>query len=107
MPTDDELTQLRNTKNFTWSWDYTNKGYTVTSKVPGYVGNQIFLPAAGYRSTSLHNDGSNGYYWSSSLNTSSLNNAWTVYFGLSDGSSYVYGVSNDRYRGHSVRPVSE
>ena len=109
MPTDEEWTELRNTDKFIWSWteSYNGtgvKGYTVTSRVPGYVGNQIFLPAAGYRSgTSLYSAGSGGYYWSSSLNTGYSSYAWSVYF----NSSSVLRSYDDRYYGQSVRPVSE
>ena len=104
MPTDAEWTELLNTAKFIWSWDSTRKGYTVTSKVPGYVGNQIFLPAAGYRGgTNLYGAGSYGSYWSSSLNTSYSSYAWYVYFNSSD----VGRSNNDRYYGQSVRPVSE
>ena len=39
------------------------------------------LPAAGYRNgTNLNNAGSNGNYWSSSLNTSNGNNAYELNF---------------------------
>lgn len=104
MPTDDEWTQLRDTGKYTWSWDSTKKGYTVTSKVPDYLGNKIFLPAAGYRNgSSLYDAGSYGLYWSSSLTTSNSDSAWSVYF----YSSNVGRLSNLRYYGQSVRPVSE
>ena len=104
MPTDDEWTQLRNTDKFVWSWDSTKKGYTVTSRIPGYVGNQIFLPAAGYRrGTSLGDAGSYGRYWSSSLNEDYSGEARYVYF----NSGGVYRSNFNRYFGFSVRPVSE
>ena len=60
MPTDAEMTELRN--NCTWTWAIQNgvKGYKVTSKTNG---NSIFLPAAGYRCDSpLYSAGSFGYY---------------------------------------------
>ena len=63
----------------------------------------IFLPAAGYRDLSyLYNAGSNGYYWSSSLDEGGPNNARDCNF-------YSIGVFpsfyNVRYCGFSVRPV--
>ena len=104
MPTDAEWTQLMDTEKFTWSWDSTKKGYTVTSKVPGYERNQIFLPAAGRRSgTSLTAAGSSGNYWSSSLYELYSDSAWFLYFSSGD----VYGSYGYRCRGFSVRPVSE
>jgi len=62
------------------------------------------LPAAGNRNgTSLNNAGSNGNYWSSSLNTDNPNNAYNVNF----NSDNVDWNNNNRYNGQSVRPVSE
>ena len=98
MPTDAELTELR--EQCTWTWTNQNgvNGYKVTSKSNG---NSIFFPAAGYRDDSLLYDaGSNGYYWSSSLFTVSPYGAWYVDF----GSGYVYS-DYYRYYGRSVRPV--
>ena len=61
---------------------------------------QVFLPAAGYRNNSdLNNAGSNGYYWSSSVNNS--NNAYNLNFNVSN----VDWNNNNRYNGQSVRPV--
>ena len=99
MPTDAEMTELR--EQCTWTWTTQNgvNGYKVTSKSNG---NSIFLPAAGYRSgSSLNYAGSYGDYWSSSLYTDYPSLAWYVNFGSGDvdrGNDYRYG-------GHSVRPV--
>ena len=104
MPTDAEWTALRNTTNFDWEWDDARKGYTVTSKVNGYAGNSIFLPAAGYRyGTSLDLAGSYGYYWSSSLREDYSDGARRVCF----DSGGVYRGNGSRFDGFSVRPVSE
>lgn len=99
MPTDAEMTELR--EQCTWIWTTQNgvNGYKVTSKSNG---NSIFLPAAGYRNdSSLNKAGSNGYYWSSSLNTDYPYDAWSVYF----YSDYVSRGYNYRSDGRSVRPV--
>ena len=111
MPTDAEWTALRNTDNFTWKWiDNYNEsgvaGYTVTSKVPRYFGNQIFLPAAGVRSDTFISKGSGGTYWSSSLNTGHSSTACNVDFWIheSTGAHYIRNV-NTRYFVKSVRPV--
>lgn len=62
----------------------------------------IFLPAAGYRNgTSLNNVGSNGNYWSRSLNESNPNNARNLNF----NSGNVNDNWNNRNYGQSVRPV--
>ena len=60
MPTDAELTELR--EQCTWTWTTQNgvNGYKVTSKSNG---NSIFLLAAGFRHNSgLYSAGSYGYY---------------------------------------------
>lgn len=63
---------------------------------------KIFLPAAGYRNdSSLNNAGSNGNYWSRSLNTSNSNNAYNLNF----NSGNIDWNNNNRYNGQSVRPV--
>ena len=104
MPTDAELTELR--EQCTWTWTTQNGvyGYKVTSKKSGYTNNSIFLPAAGYRNdSSLRYAGSYGNYWSSSLNADSPDDAWDVYF----SSDYVYRINDYRYYGQSVRPVCQ
>ena len=103
MPTRAEQDELENTSNCTWIWTTQNgvKGYKVTSVKNG---NSIFLPAAGYRYYSnLYYAGYYGYYWSSSLYTSSSNNAYYLYFDLSSVDRNDYS----RYNGRSVRAVCE
>ncbi len=106
MPTREEWDELRNTSNCSWTWTSINgiDGYKVQSKKPGYTGNWIFLPAAGYRNyDSLSGVGYNGDYWSSSLSADSPNGAYGLYF----NSNYVSTPSNNRFFGKSVRPVSD
>ena len=101
MPTDAEWMELLDRCSWTWTTQGGKNGYKVTS---GTNGNSIFLPAAGYRNESSLNDaGSNGYYWSSSLDSDNPNDAWLVFF----FSGEVYGTYYVRFRGQSVRPVSE
>jgi hypothetical protein len=60
------------------------------------------LPAAGYMNEgTLNNAGSNGNYWSSSLNIDNPNNAYNVNF----NSDNVDWNNNNRYYGLTVRPV--
>ena len=62
----------------------------------------LFLPAAGNRNgTSFNNVGSNGNYWSSSLNESNPNNAWN--FNFNSGNQNMN--NNNRNNGFSVRAV--
>ena len=94
--------------NCTWAWqtDYNGTGKTgmlVTSNAPGYEGNRIFLPAAGYLMSEYHNlEGDEGFYWSSSLDSSDVIKA--QYLDLSNVTLY-YVNSGLRYCGYSVRPV--
>ncbi len=98
MPTKAEQDELRT--ECTWAWTTLNgvNGY----RVMGPNGKSIFLPAAGYRlDTSLYDAGSYGYYWSSSLFSDNLSNAYGLYFsGGNRGTSSYY-----RYYGLSVRSV--
>ena len=103
MPTKAEQDELRSTSNCTWTWTTQNgvKGYKVTSKKNG---NSIFLPAAGCRSDDyLDFAGGDGYYWSSSLDTSDSSGACNVGF----YSSLVYWYYGSRYYGRPVRAVCE
>ena len=110
MPTSAEVDDLLNASNCDKEWvaDYLStgvSGYLFTGKKSGYESQKIFLPAAGYRySTSLSYAGSAGGYWSSSLNTSKLYEAWLLGFSNYEG---VSKASYNRFYGLSVRPVSE
>ena len=99
MPTDAEMTELR--EQCTWTWTKQNGivVYTVTSKTNG---NSIVLPSAGYRyDSAFSSDGTYGFYWSSSLHTSNSSKACYLSFLTSTVSWYDYS----RYYGQSVRPV--
>ena len=100
MPTKIEFEELID--NCTWRWmgKLGYKGYRVT----GPNGNSIFLPAAGNRDgTSLNYAGSYGCYWSSPPYESTTQRAYYL-----DFNSYHHVTHWDnRYYGHSVRPVSD
>ena len=100
MPTKQELNDLCNKCD--WSWTSVNgvNGYSVRGK-GAYASAVIFLPCAGYGiRTSLRNAGSYGYYWSS-VPYSGDTNAWFLNF---DSGSHGTYYSN-RYYGRPVRPV--
>ncbi len=103
MPTYDQIYELNN--KCTWEWQTgTNADgdHVAYYKVTGPSGNSIYLPAAGYRNgSSLRNEGSNGFYWSSSLSESTPNYAYYLYF----YEGHWYWDNDYRYRGLSVRPV--
>lgn len=96
IPTKTQWTEL--ISNCTWTWCILNdvKG----CKVIATNGNYIFLPAAGYRSSS--NAGGSGFYWSSNLDSlrESYYAAYMYFYSTSHESDYQY-----RFLGYSVRPV--
>ena len=97
-PTVDEIKELLDETKCKWTWDDQKKGYTVTGLK---TGNSIFLPAAGYRTSSLSYPGIWGHYWSSSL--SDVNSGY-----LLDFNSTGHGCADDyRFAGQTVRAVTE
>ena len=102
MPTDAELTELRN--NCIWAWITQNgvNGYQVISKING---NSIFLPVAGYLTGNSYMDGQ-GVIWSKSLysDTDHPNpyQAWAIDFWPS---GIIRRITCPRILGLSVRPV--
>ncbi|MBR2475680.1 MAG: hypothetical protein IKB57_03970, partial [Bacteroidaceae bacterium] len=103
MPTGDEMEELMDTNNCTWEWTTQNgvNGSKVTSKKNG---NSIFLPAAGERqNNNLTNEGSDGYYWSSSLDTSMSERAH--YLDFADYGNHLGSLFF--YLGMPVRAVYE
>ena len=109
MPTREEQNEL--IKECTWTWfSHGNSefngvaGYKITSKKNGYTDRSIFLPAAGFIDDSgLNVDvGSEGRYWSSSLNTS--------YGDINSWGFLMYSKGKQAYHanrscGLSVRPI--
>jgi hypothetical protein len=99
MPSRKQCDELYNSSYTTTTWTTLNGvyGYEITSN-----SNSIFLPAGGRcEGESLHNTGSDGYYWSRTLSTGNSSDANYLDF-------YFSGIDrsiNYRYRGLSVRPV--
>ena len=99
IPTKEQLQELIDETDYTWTTQNGVNGGLFTSKTNG---NSIFVPAAGgcYYGSQLY-VGEYGYLWSSSLNESNPNDAWYLGFG-----SGVVSLSNGcRYYGLSVRGV--
>ena len=101
MPTKQELSDLNNKCDWTWTTQNGVHGYVVRGR-GAYASNSIFLPAAGSGDgSSLSRAGSYGYYWSS-VPDSDYYSSWGLYF--YSGSHYMCSYYY-RYGGQSVRPV--
>ena len=101
MPTEIQWEELTDNTTHKWTTQNGVKGCLFT----GWNGQTLFLPAAGDR-WDLQRDssaGSNGYYWSKSLDTYYPSRARYLYF--SSDNCGMYG--NFRYIGFTVRPVYE
>lgn len=103
MPTASELQELIDGCDWEWTDDMNGSGIAGRIGVSKKNGKVIFLPTAGYSGgNDRYDEGYDGYYWSSSLNSYGPNYAYDLYF-YSDGiyvSSYGY-----RNYGYSVRAV--
>ncbi|MDE6294661.1 MAG: DUF1566 domain-containing protein, partial [Muribaculaceae bacterium] len=98
MPSNTEMEELINKCTWTWTSKSGINGYVVK----GPNGNEIFLPAAGYRNgATLFYAGTYGDYWSSSPDDAQY--AYELYFISSYWSMSIYFC----YFGRSVRPVSD
>ena len=95
LPTKEQWEELK--AECQWSWN--GSGYKVT----GPNGNSIVLPASGFRNCRgwVHNEGSGGYYWSSTPDGSA--GAWYLLF----HSGGVYVKPSTRIEGQSVRLVQD
>ena len=114
IPTQEELIWLSNTEFFEWEivesyQDVPVKGAVVTSKLPGYEGNSIFLPTTGgFMGTAIQAGTSAwGYYWSSTVTPSEIGKAQGLAFWEDELSfSKATVKSHERYWGFAIRPVS-
>ena len=99
MPTLDEMQELVDNCDTTWTSQNGLKGLLFTSRTNG---NSIFLPAAGYLYDN-DDDGAdfNGYYWTSSLDTEYP--SFAKFLDFSSGVCNITGTF--RNNGFSVRPV--
>lgn len=108
MPSKAQFKELFNSSYTTTTWTSINgiDGSKITSKMPGYTGNSIFLPAARhYCGSSVNGAGSFGCYWSrtQSVNYSGRATGHALY--LFFYSSNITTESDYRYIGQSIRPV--
>ena len=100
MPTLEQLQELID--KCTWTW--TTKNGVNGQLGIGPSGNTIFLPAAGERwHGSLDSAGSSGIYWSRTLRSDYVYDAYCLYF--YSFSVYLHGGYYERSCGHAVRAM--
>ena len=105
MPTKQEIEELYNNCDWTWTTQNGISGVKITSKVEGYTDRSIFIPAAGARKEKeLFNTGEYVRTWSSSL-TQFSGSAYDINFGSSASSLDITYSYDDRYLGLPVRAV--
>lgn len=110
MPTEAEFEFLRDhctSENISVRDARTNKYIEIkkyTSNVAGYTDKYIYLPYAGNRGLGkISDEGTEGYYWSSTLLSS--DSRYARYIMISTSSSGTNKFEAPRYNGFSIRPV--
>lgn len=99
MPTRREMQMLVDSCDWQWTTVDGQNGYLLTSKKNQH---KLFLPAAGYQSTTFYNAvGDECYYWTATRNGDAQADILHA-----DGSSYLVSAAN-RFLGISVRPVKK
>ena len=109
MPTKADMEELLNPANCEWEWTSEGgmPGYRVTSKIPGYTTQSIFLPAAGRRiELAREAFGETGFYLTSTLSATSTRTDIKELFEACMDDPYSW-ADEDRCYGFSVRPVCE
>ena len=105
VPTLEEIQKLFDTEKVTNEWTTLND-ITGRKFIDKATDKSIFLPSAGIRHLygTLYNDGSYGYYWSSTGHERFDNNAYILYF--YDGQAgWSWGNLSNKYLGQSIRSV--
>jgi len=106
LPSREECKELINKCTWTWTIQGGRNGYKVT----GPNGKSIFLPAAGNRnsSTSIHELGERGVFWTSEPYPYNNDYKSAYLFGFIPRDDHVPQIYQDlRWTGVSVRPVCE
>ena len=98
VPSEEDLQELIDNCDWTWTTQNGVNGYKVTSKKNG---NSIFLPAAGFRGSMMIGVGSYGNYGSSSVFSNDNEFAYSLYCGSDD----VRMSNTYRGSGSSIRLV--
>lgn len=105
MPTMEECEELTDPDKCKWEWTTKDgvNGYKVTGKK---TGNSIFLPITGLRFyEGIQFRAVYGYYWTSTLYTTTPNKAWCLEFNVSDVNVHFGNLSSNRFSGRCIRAV--
>ncbi len=112
MPTRDEMLELIEE----CEWTYTSDNGQVGYRVKGTNGNCIFMPTAGYIDNLSNNRTGYGSYFTAVLNRNNTDYASTLWFsstsqgvdstGVNRYGSYTGGQSANRYFGRNIRAVA-
>ena len=109
MPTTGEMKALYDNTTSTWTANYNNTGIAgrIFTGKGNYASSSLFLPAAGYffGGTSYYHGGSRGYYWSSTLGSSTLTSSTLGRVQYIDRGYVIPQNDGIRYIGLSVRAV--
>lgn len=82
-------------------------GFVIVSKVVGYQGNTIFLPAGGVGVEAQKNNTQYAYYWTNTVDTTDCYYAKSI---VTDPNVYPWELivgRNKRYLGELIRPVKD
>jgi len=102
MPTEKEYEELKYNTTSEWIENYNSTGHNVLKLTSKINGNYIILPASGFCCWSgIGNVGSNGYFWTSSRNTSDARDG--QYLVVDNIGRYTHG--SYRFYGQPVRGV--
>lgn len=105
MPTEKEWDELKKQCEWIWTENYKGKGKN------GYLvsrnGNQIFIPAAGYRGYSFNNANTEGNYWTSTLYSSPECALELRFFYSSPESAFDLNYTNFVFPQMSYRSVGQ
>ena len=104
IPTKEQIHELL--ENCDWTWTTLNEvnGYRVTGKKPGYTDRSIFLPVTGeYNDGKVFDYRLHGYYWSRNCGTVTSETAYTLEVYTKGSSAEI----QSRCKSLAVRPVCE
>lgn len=105
MPLSAEFEALVNTSNFTWTYDSTNKGWNIVSKIAGYEGKSIFMRLTGYYNNTDLLYTTNGVYFAKDLYSADPDRYYANDLVFTNKKSSIRCSNWRRVYGCIIRPV--